>query len=442
MDRRRRLGEISGEFTGCLVMMVIGLGAEVAVPAGGGVAVLLGWGVGVTCAFLVSARLSGPHLNPAITVGLAVCSRFPWRAVPRYVLAQLAGGFVAALVVGLADGELLRRVDPDLSVTGRIGPPAAIWAELVATALLVLVMCALLTPATNPSPTRLTPTLVGWLVVVVGMGWGAASGFAVNPARDLGLRVLSLLTGQHDAPHVWLAVLAPIFGGVLGAVLFRVLVEQFLPAPDAPDAPVTPDSPERLDRRDGAADAPLFVYGSLQFDDVLRTLLDRVPEHSPAEVYGWRAAAQLDVEDPGLVPAHPLTKVSGVVLDGLEHADWDVLDAFEDPNSTLTLLTLADGRQAWTYTGAESGTVLDSDWSVGQFADHHLPGYVQRCAVWRARYAPDAETTRSRRRQCRAAHRGVRLPVRGPRPAGKRQFTALRAGPSADPVDPDRAEST
>ncbi|HWM58936.1 MAG TPA: MIP family channel protein [Pseudonocardia sp.] len=439
VDRHRRMGELSGEFAGCLVMMVIGLGAEAAVLTGGGhfgdfLVITLGWGLGVTCAVYVSARLSGPHLNPALTIGLAVCGKFPWRKVLPFTMAQLAGGFAAALIVRAGYDELLLRYDPHTTIKSQlafstlpgnglfpIGLTTAFFAELIATALLVFVICALITPANNPPLANLTPMLIGWLVVAVGMSWGANSGYAINPARDLGPRVVSLLTGYESALHdqngnlyFWLPVVAPILGGVLGAGLFRVLIEQFLPTADLSVAPLSQYAPksedgsvavrsrERLDGRRRAPDAPLFVYGSLQFADVLRALLGRVPRHAPVEVYGWRAAALPGVEYPGLVPAQPLNKVSGVILVGLEQADWEVLDAFEDPVYNLTLLTLVDGRQAWTYTCAESTSVLDSDWSAGSFADHYLPGYVNRCAVWRQQYTLGAalERRRTARRFC------------------------------------------
>ena len=454
VDRHRRLGELSGEFTGCLVMMVIGLGAEAAVLTGRGhfgdfAVITLGWGLGVTCAVYVSARLSGPHLNPALTIGLAVCGKFPWRKVLPFMAAQSAGGFVAALIVRLGYNDLLMMYDPDTTMKSQVafstlpgnglfpvGIPTAFLAELTATALLVVVICALVTPANNPPLANMTPMLIGWLVVVIGMSWGANSGYAINPARDFGPRIVSLMTGyetalydQHGNLYFWLPIVAPLLGGVLGAWLFRVLIEQFLPTAELSVAPLsqyvpktdtdalTVPSYERLDNRKKAPDAPLFVYGSLQFADVLRVLLDRVPNYSPAEVYGWRAAALPAVEYPGLVAAHPLSKVSGVTLNGLKGEEWALLDAFEDPVYNLTLLTLADGRQAWTYSCAESTSILDADWSVGLFADHFLSGYVKRCAVWREQYLLSSEMKR-RRRQCRADGRSSRAAlVRSPRPS-------------------------
>jgi len=445
VDRHRRLGELSGEFAGTLVMMLIGLGAEAAVLTGDGrfgdfTVITLAWGLGVTCAVYVSARLSGPHLNPALTIGLAVCRKFPWRKVLPYTTAQLAGGFVAALIVRAGYDELLVRYDPATSVRSQVafstlpgngvfpvGLPTAFFAELTATALLVFVICALSTPANNPPLANLAPMVIGWSVVAIGMSWGANSGYAINPARDLGPRLVSLSTGYESALYdqngnlyFWLPIVAPILGGVLGAGLFRLLIEQFLPTADLSVAPLSQYAPkaedgtlavpagDRLDRRRSAPDAPLFVYGSLQFAQVLRVLLGRVPGHSPVEAYGWRAAALPGVEYPGLVTAHPMNKISGVVLGGLEPGEWEVLDAYEDPVYELTLLTLADGQQAWTYTCAESTSILDTDWSVGSFADHYLSGYLTRCAVWRQQYTLSAGL-RARRPARRSVTREQRV---------------------------------
>ena len=487
VDRHRRMGELSGEFAGTLVMVLIGLGAEAAVLTGGGhfgdfTLITLAWGLGVTCAVYVSARLSGPHLNPALTIGLAVCRKFPWRKVCPFILAQLAGGFVAALIVRAGYSELLLRYDPGTTIKSQlvfstlpgnglfpVGLPTAFATELVATALLVFVICALITPANNPPLANLTPLLIGWLVVAVGMSWGANSGYAINPARDLGPRMVSLLTGYESALHdqngnlyFWLPVVAPILGGVLGAGLFRLLIEQFLPTADLSVAPLSQYAPksedgtltvpdaDRLDGRRQAPDAPLFVYGSLQFADVLRALLGRVPRFEPVEAYGWRAAALPGVEYPGLVPAPPLNKVSGVILLGLEQNEWEVLDAFEDPVYNLTLLDLADGRRAWTYTCAESTSILDPDWSPGSFADHYLPGYVSRCAVWRQQYTLSTalqQRRRPARRFCTTYPAGGSTddarPPRVPRPrrpAGPHpaRDSASAAGSPA-PVDPTPA---
>ena len=115
-----------------------------------------------------------------------------------FILAQLAGGFVAALIVRAGYSELLLRYDPGTTIKSQlvfstlpgnglfpVGLPTAFATELVATALLVFVICALITPANNPPLANLTPLLIGWLVVAVGMSWGANSGYAINPARDL-----------------------------------------------------------------------------------------------------------------------------------------------------------------------------------------------------------------------------------------------------------------
>jgi len=128
----------------------------------------------------------------------------------------------------------------------------------------------------------------------------------------------------------------------------------------------------------------LFVYGTLQFPEVLSVLIDRVPDHEPAAVEGWRAAALRERVYPGLVPAQ--TTVSGYLLTGLTPHEWRVLDAFEDPVYDLVRVDLVDGRHGWTYAWDDTTDVSPDDWSPAYFKARHLPAYVQRCAAWRRCY--------------------------------------------------------
>jgi gamma-glutamylcyclotransferase (GGCT)/AIG2-like uncharacterized protein YtfP len=128
----------------------------------------------------------------------------------------------------------------------------------------------------------------------------------------------------------------------------------------------------------------LFVYGTLQFPDVLRALIGRVPEHEPAAVAGWRAAVLPGRVYPGLVSA--AATVHGVLLSGLTSAEWRILDAFEGPGYDRQPVLLLDGRSAWAYIYPLEAEVGDDDWSSAAFAARHLPAYVERCAVWRTRH--------------------------------------------------------
>jgi glycerol uptake facilitator len=250
------IAELSAEFAGTLLLMLFGLGVEAqvgtAVPAGsmgGHDSITWAWGIGVTIACYVAARLSGAHLNPAVTLALALCNGFPWRKVAGYVAAQMAGGAVAALIVRALYNDLITKVDPDttsatqtvFSTSPGVGVTlqTALFDQVLGTAILVFVVCALTAAANNPPLANLEPVVVGLLVVVIGMAWGANAGYAINPARDLGPRFISWITGyetawvdQTGAPYWWIPVVGPLVGGVLGAGLFRLAVARFLPQED------------------------------------------------------------------------------------------------------------------------------------------------------------------------------------------------------------------
>jgi gamma-glutamylcyclotransferase (GGCT)/AIG2-like uncharacterized protein YtfP len=128
----------------------------------------------------------------------------------------------------------------------------------------------------------------------------------------------------------------------------------------------------------------LFVYGSLQFPDVLFALIDRVPDHSPAAAHGWRITALPGRVYPGLVPGQGTA--SGYLITGLAAEEWRLLDAFEDPVYNLQRLDLVDGRHGWTYVCNPDAEVLPHDWSIEDFTNQHLPAYIERCAAWRQRH--------------------------------------------------------
>ena len=199
--------------------------------------------------------------------------------------------------------------------------------------------------------------------------------------------MVSLLTGyegalydQNGNLYFWLPVVAPMLGGVLGAALFR-RADRAVPAHRGPvGRAAEPVRAEERGRRPGprrpptgstaarqAPEAPLFVYGSLQFADVLRALLGRVPRARAGRgvrLAGGRAARRR-VSRAGR-RRNPLSKVSGVILLGLDRRPTGRCWTPSRTRSTTSpLLTLADGQRAWTYTCAESTSILDPDWSAG-----------------------------------------------------------------------------
>lgn len=215
-----------------------------------------GWGLGVTMAIYVAGRLSGAHLNPAVTVALAAFKGFPKSRVLPYIGAQFAGAFVAALVVRFVYSDAIDRVDPNhtkatqgiFSTSPDIGVTltTAFFDQVVGTAILVAVIFALTSAVNNPPLANIGPLIIGLLVVGIGLGWGANAGYAINPARDFAPRLASWLTGYHDAwfsangpeLYFWVPIVAPLIGGLIGGALFVFCIEKFLPAAVAEPAEI------------------------------------------------------------------------------------------------------------------------------------------------------------------------------------------------------------
>jgi glycerol uptake facilitator protein len=212
----------------------------------GWIVIAFGWGVAVMVAVYAVGRLSGAHLNPAVTLALASIGAFPWADVPGYVVAQIIGAFAGAVLVWLVylpHWPVTQDANMKLAVfcTGpAIGRPAANFlTETIATAAFVFAVLAIGANAqalARPGDIDLSvvfssglqPLLVGGLVLGVGLSLGGPTGYAINPARDLGPRIAHFLLpipGKRDSDwgYAWIPVAAPIVGGILGAQLFRVL---------------------------------------------------------------------------------------------------------------------------------------------------------------------------------------------------------------------------
>ena len=261
------LGELSAEFLGTMILILFGVGvvAQVVTTPDGSLgdhdSIAWAWGIGVTLGVYVAARISGAHLNPAVTIALAAFKGFSWRKVLPYSLAQTAGAFVAALIVRFVYSDLIAKVDPEHTIASQgifstlpgngaegVTITTAFFDQIVGTAILVFVIFALTTASNNPPLSNIGPVVVGLIVVGIGMAWGANAGYAINPARDFGPRLLSYLTGyetawvdQNGTPYWWLPIVAPIVGGLIGGALFKYAVEAFLPAEEDPVAVVETD---------------------------------------------------------------------------------------------------------------------------------------------------------------------------------------------------------
>lgn len=154
--------------------------------------------------------------------------------------------------------------------------------------------------------------------------------------------------------------------------------------------PTEPRSPQPDSRLSGplgqqSEERPaLFVYGSLQFPEVLHALLDRVPESEPAVAIGWRVAALRDRVYPALVRGSEAA--TGLLLRGLSNANWKLLDAFEDEIYNLQQLELNSAGRGWCYVYEGDAIALPDNWNADEFQEQHLSSYVDRCRRWRATY--------------------------------------------------------
>ncbi|MFD5041041.1 MIP/aquaporin family protein [Streptomyces sp. NPDC058378] len=260
------IGELSAEFLGTMILILFGCGVVAQVAAGGALtdppgglgdhdSIAWAWGLGVTLGVYVAARLSGAHLNPAVTLALATFRGFPWRKVAPYALAQTAGAFVAALLVRWNYSEALAKADPGhtvktqtvfstLPANGNPALPVHEWGafrdQVIGTAILLLLIMAV-TDVLNTAPgANLGPFITGLIVVAIGMAWGTNAGYAINPARDFGPRLASFITGyngawrdQYGNLYFWVPILGPLVGGLLGAGMYKAFVGRFLPTAEA-----------------------------------------------------------------------------------------------------------------------------------------------------------------------------------------------------------------
>jgi MIP family channel proteins len=250
--------ELFAEFLGTFVLIVFGVGVVAQTvlskgTAGTPLSINLSWGLAVTMGCYVSAGASGAHLNPAVTLALAVHRGFAWNKVGPYVAAQFAGALAASAVVYLTYYEALAAFDGGVRQVTGAQATAGIWAtypqpflstfpggfidQVVGTALLVGIIFGITDPRNAAPPSGLVPVLVGLLVVVIGATFGFNSGYAINPARDLGPRMFTALAGwgadvfRAGNGWWWVPVIAPCLGGVLGGWVYDVCVGRRLVAP-------------------------------------------------------------------------------------------------------------------------------------------------------------------------------------------------------------------
>ncbi|MCX6620067.1 MAG: aquaporin family protein [Acidobacteria bacterium] len=251
MERLR--AELLAEFLGTLVLvafgngvvamvLLFGTGSPGEVVKGGYTNITLAWGLAVTMGIYIAGRVSGAHLNPAVTLAVAVFRQFPWRKVLPYSLAQTAGAFAGSAIVFANYHPVFLKVDPKLASTAGVFTTFPAFPDLlqagfldqtIGTALLILLIFAI-TDKLNQPAGSLTPLLIGLVVVVIGMSFGGMHGYAINPARDFGPRLFTVVAGFRnngltDGPAVWwVPVLAPLLGALIGGAVYDFGIRRYL----------------------------------------------------------------------------------------------------------------------------------------------------------------------------------------------------------------------
>jgi glycerol uptake facilitator protein len=212
----------------------------------GWMVVATGWGVAVAIAVYAVGRISGAHLNPAVTIALATIGSFPWAQVPGYVLAQIVGAIAGAVLVWIAYLPHWSVTDDPATKLGVFctapairKPSANLVCEAIGTMALLFGILAIAGNAqavSKPGDVDLSfvfsrglqPLLVGVLVLGIGLSLGGPTGYAINPARDLGPRIAHAILpiagkGSSDWGYAWIPVVAPVAGGVVGAALYALV---------------------------------------------------------------------------------------------------------------------------------------------------------------------------------------------------------------------------
>lgn len=252
-------GQCISEFLGTALIVFFGLGCVAAVRIAGAQLGLweisIIWGFGVALAVYLTAGISGAHLNPAVSIALWLFASFERRKVAPYIVSQMLGGFFAAALVYAMYSpvfidydqvhHIVRGTQESLFTAGVFSTyPApqltelhAFFIEVVIAAILLCLILALTDDGNGIPRGPLAPLLIGILIAVIGGSFGPLTGFALNPARDFGPKVVAYLagwgdialTGGREIPYFLVPLTAPIVGGLLGAFAYRTLITRHLP---------------------------------------------------------------------------------------------------------------------------------------------------------------------------------------------------------------------
>ena len=245
------MNEFTAELVGTFLLILLGGGVcanvslkKTAGHGSGWIVITAGWGLAVAMAVYAVVNVSGAHINPAVTLGLASIDQLPWNDVPKYVAAQMLGAILGATTVWLAylsHWEVTEDPADKLGVFSTAPairkPFANLLCEIIGTFALVLGVLAILSPEVMTAEQKemqkewvlgLKPLLIGLLVFAIGLSLGGPTGYAINPARDLGPRIAHAILpiagkGGSDWSYAWVPVVGPCLGGVLGALVYKAL---------------------------------------------------------------------------------------------------------------------------------------------------------------------------------------------------------------------------
>ena len=228
-----------GEFIGTMILILFGSGVvsnlslkKSGAEKGGYINIPLAWGLAVAFAVFAVGNISGAHINPAVTLAFAIVGEFEWIKVPGYILAQLTGAFTGAAIVWIhyyPHWEKTEDASAKLAIFSTIPAirsfPNNLASEVIGTFILMFGLSFI---GANKFADGLNPLVIGALISAIGFSFGGTTGFAINPARDLGPRIAHFLLpikgkGSSDWSYSWIPIVGPIIGGMYGTLFYQAI---------------------------------------------------------------------------------------------------------------------------------------------------------------------------------------------------------------------------
>jgi len=250
--------EMLAEFLGTLILTSFGTGSVAQSvlsrgASGSFLSINWGFGIGVAMAVYASGNISGGHVNPAISVMFSVFGRLPWWKLPLYIFAQMFGGFMAGAIVYSAYIDAIKAYDEGKFIVYGVNATAGIfatypqsfvsistgfWNEVIGTAWLSCLLLVVTDRKNNKVTDGLTPVLIGFILMAIGLAYGFNTGYALNPARDFGPRLFTYTAGYGSGVFTepngmfwwWVPIVAPIVGALLGGFMYKLLIGNHFPS--------------------------------------------------------------------------------------------------------------------------------------------------------------------------------------------------------------------